>query len=416
LASKRINPAGGVKTRSRVGSSALPAALFRPAPGPASARELALDLTRRRPRDAWGWRRLASALIDLNLFSDARRALVRMERVAVKGEGYMVAVAWGHYYSSHGDFARAEKRYRRAATRSPAALVILGGLLARQGRFLDAARCYRRATRARADRRLARDEGHLNLALISRARRRYPEALVSLEAALTIDRKYLEALTVRRDVRAALKAIAPQRERTHWRWIMRTLYTSPALAHELAIAYTQRYPREYAGWVALAIVLGGFGRRRAAAVALGRAQRAFISEARNGLDWGGWQEPPAALFARQWGELAEANIDVRCAERWYRRAVKTHVSTDTLASLARVLVRQGRFAAAERYLARAIAIDSGDLREGHYLLALIARARRRYPEALAHLSAALRAASDFQVARQAQRDVRSAMRISKRNR
>jgi tetratricopeptide (TPR) repeat protein len=416
LASKRINPAGGeVKASSRVGSSALPPALFRPAPGPATARELALDFTRRRPRDAWAWRRLASALIDLNLFSDARRALERMKRVAVKGEGYMVAVAWGNYYASHGDFARAEGRYRRAAAISPAALVILGGLLARQGKLLDAERCHRRATRARADRRLARDEGHLNLALIARARRRYPEALVSLQAAITIDRKYLEALSVRRDVRAALKAIAPQRERTHWRWIMRTLYASPALAHELTIAYTQRYPREYAGWVVLAIVLGGFGRRRDAAVALGRAQRAFISEARHGMDWQQWKEPPAAFFARQWGELAEANMDGRGAERWYRRAVKAHASTDTLTSLARVLVRQGRFAAAERYLARAIGIDSGDLHESHYLLALIARARRRYPEALAHVGAALRAASDFPVARQALRDVRSAMRISKRD-
>ena len=231
-----------------------------PAGYTATRRDLALEFTRRCPRDASAWAFLARALIDLRLYNKARPALTRLERLGRDEHPYLVCVHWGAYYNARGDLKRAERWYRKAVAASPAALVFLGGVLARQGRLAEARRCHRQATRAPDDDHLARDEAHFNLGLIFRAERRYREALACFARAITLDPKYSDALEAQADVRSALKVDAPEEHAKHWRQMLDAMGPSPATSHELVRAYTRRYPERFGGWLVFADVLAGFAR------------------------------------------------------------------------------------------------------------------------------------------------------------
>jgi tetratricopeptide (TPR) repeat protein len=179
---------------------------------------------------------------DLGLYSKARVALSRLERLGREEHPYLVRVRWGGYYNAVGDLKRAERWYRKAAEAAPVALVFLGGVLARQGRLAEAKRYQRLATRAPEDDRLARDEAYFNLGLICRAERRYREALANFDRAITLDPKYTVALEAQADVEAALKVEVPEEHASHWRQMLDAMGPNPATAHELVRAYTRRYP------------------------------------------------------------------------------------------------------------------------------------------------------------------------------
>jgi tetratricopeptide (TPR) repeat protein len=213
---------------------------------PATRRDLAIELIRDCPRDASSWGSLASALIDLGLYTKARAVLRRLEKFARDGDHYLVCVRWGQYYKATGDLKRAESWYRKAAAEVPAALVFLGGVLAKQGRLPEAKRCHRRATRAREDDQLARDEAYFNLGLILRAERRYREALACFDRAIALDPKYAVAFKAQADVRSALEVIAPAEHSNHWRRMLAEWGPNPATGHELVRAYTRRYPSQSA--------------------------------------------------------------------------------------------------------------------------------------------------------------------------
>lgn len=275
----------------------------------ATRRDLALEYTSHCPRDASAWASLGSALIDLGLYSKARVALRRLEKLGRNENPYLVCVSWGGYYNAMGDSKRAERWYRKAVRTAPAALVFLGGVLARQGRLADAKRCHRQATRAPDDDRLARDEAYCNLGLIFRAERRYR---VALEA--------------QADVRTALKVEAPQEHAKHSRQMLDAMGPNPATAHELVRAYTRRYPHRFGGWVVCADVLAGFARYDEAVKALRKAEGLAKSE--------NWREPPDNRFAIQWGLLHQQKKDFRRAELSFRRAITLRPSATNLRHLA----------------------------------------------------------------------------------
>jgi tetratricopeptide (TPR) repeat protein len=370
---------------------------------PATERELASRYTRQCPQDIAGWAHLASALIQLGLYSEARRALRRLDKLAEQNP-YLVSVRWGEYYAARGELKRAETWYRRAVLSAPGALVFLGGVLAKQGRLAEAKVCHRRATKVRADFSLARDEAYLNLGWILRAERRYREALLCLEHAVALDPNYTAAIESRADVQAALKAVAPSDERIHWWTMMKEWGPRPATAHELARHYTQRYADRSAGWIVLADILAGFARYAEAAQALRRAAQTARSEK--------WREDPGHHFATQSGLLHEQKKDFRRAESCFRRAVALRRSARNLTHLGEVLVLSGRLSAAEPYLRRAV-LHSGDQSAAHYQLGLIARARRKYDAALNYFDEAIRQSRVYPLARQARRDVRRAMKVAR---
>ena len=387
----------------------LRAGLFRiPEESPATLREIALEYTRECPRDAAGWAFLATALIELRLYTKARTALRRLDRVAPGRLAYPVCVRWAAYYDAIGDLKRSEGWYRRAVAAAPAALVFLGALLAKQGRLAEAKRCHRRATRLPDDVRLARDEAYFNLGLILRAERRYRTALDCFDRAIALNPKYVEAFEARADVRSALIVVAPEEERTHWRRMLDEWGTNPATGHELVREYTRRYPSQSGGWVVLADILAGFARYADAAAALRRAQHV--------ARWEEWSEPPDHWFAVQWGFLYQQKEDFRRAESSLRRAVALRPSGRNLTHLAEVLVVQGQLAAAKRYLMRAVRKNSGDLSIAHYHLGLIARSNREFGSALRSLDEALRLDPTYSLAREARRDVQRAMKATEARR
>jgi tetratricopeptide (TPR) repeat protein len=372
---------------------------------PATRRDLAIELTRDRPRDPSSWGSLASALIDLGLYSKARATLRRLEKLARNGDHYLVCIRWGEYYNRIGDLKRAVTWYRKAAAELPAALVFLGAVLARKGRLAEAKQCHRRATRAPEDDQLARDEAYLNLALILRAERRYREALVCFERAIAMDPKYAVAFEAQADVRSALEVVAPEQHSDHWRRMLDAWGPNPATAHELVRAYTRQYPNRSGGWILFAQILAGFARYAEATTALRKAERVARSEK--------WREPPDHRFAVQWGFLYQEKKDFKRAELSFRRAVALHPSATNLARLAEVLVSQGRLSLAKRHLQRAIRIGSDDPDVTYYQLGLIARARGQYAEALKQFDAAIHYSAENQPARVARRDVQQAIKLSR---
>lgn len=338
------------------------------------------------------------------MYSKARVALRRLENLGRDENPYLVCVRWAEYYYAIGDVKRAERWYRKAVGAAPAALVFLGAVLARQGRLAQAKRCHRQATLAREDDRLARDEAYFNLGLIFRAERRYREALANIDRAITLDPKYTAALEAQNDVAAALKVEVPEEHTSHWRQMLDAMGPNPATAHELVRAYTRRYPGRFGGWLVFADVLAGFARYDEAVKALRRGERLAKSE--------NWKEPPDDRFAVQWGLLYQQKKDFRRAERMFRRAVSIRPSATNLVHLAEVLVVQGQHTETRRHLQRAIRLAPEDPSIAYYQLALIARARGQYADALTNLNAAIRHSPKYPLALVARRDVREAMKVS----
>jgi tetratricopeptide (TPR) repeat protein len=284
-------------------------------------------------------------------------------------------------------------------------LVFLGGVLATQGRLAEARRYHRQATRAPEDDRLARDEAYYNLGLLFRAERRYREALAHFDRAIALDPKYTVAMSARADLESALKAEVPAKHADHWRRMLDALGPNPATAHELVRAYTRRYPGRFAGWVVFADVLAGFARYDEAVKALRRGERLAKSE--NSTELTGDR------FAVQWGDLYLLKIDFSRSAWWFRHAVSLRPSETNLTQLAKVLVVQGQHTKARRHLQRAIRLGPDDPSAAYDHLALIARARGHYAEALTNLDAALRHSSKYGAAIVVRRDVRAAMNVSR---
>jgi tetratricopeptide (TPR) repeat protein len=369
----------------------------------ATRRELAVAYARRCPRSTSAWAHVASSLVDLRLFKKAFFALKRLQEVARAEDAYIVFIRWGDYYKSIGDLRRAGHWYRKAAKEEQGALVFVGAVLARQGRFAEAKRYHRQATRAGDTELLARDEAYYNLALIFRAQRRYQEALDNFDRAIALDPKYTDAFEMRADVRRALQSVAADDRATHWRETLDAMISNRATGHELARAYTKRYPKRLEGWLALADILASFARYDEGAAALRRSERLAKSEnVRVSLE---------DRFAIQWGIHYERKRDFPRAELAFRRAVALRTSADALTELGAVLVTTGQLTEAQRYLQRAIRHESKDPSTAYYQLGLIARARRRYADGVRHFDAAIQHDPKYRLARVARRDVRAAIKL-----
>jgi tetratricopeptide (TPR) repeat protein len=330
-------------------------------------------------------------------------ALKRLQHLAGAEDAYIVFTHWGGYYDAKGDLRRAEQWYRKAANEDQGGLVYLGGVLAKQGRFAEAKRYHRQATRAAESDLLARDEAYYNLGLILRAERRYRDALECLDRAIVLDPHYTVALATHADVRQAIQVVAPDDGPSHWRKALDTLGANPTTSHELTRAYIKRYPKRFEGWVLLADILAGFARYDKASDALRKGERLALSK--NG------RVSLEDRFAIQWGNHYEQKKDFTRAELAFRRAVALRPSARALTDLGEILVTTGHLTEAQRYLQRAIRRESKNPSTAYYQLGLIARARRRYADALGHFDAAIQHEPKYRLARVARRDVRAAIKL-----
>ena len=376
----------------------------------ATRRELALQILARDPRDRHTWGLLANALADLSDFRGARHALRRVAVLATDADGrYWVHVVTGNCFKRSGQLEAAERSYRKAAAISPLGYVLLGAALAKQGKFAEAKRSHRLASESPELTGDDRSEAFYNIGLILRAERRYKQALAAFEKALELDPRYVIAREDRDDVRAAMRVVVPKQCRQHWRLLMRTMRSQPAAAHEVARAYVRRYPKHFAGWLALADVLANFARYREAFAGVEKASELAAREH--------WAESPRGAFLAQWGHVRLAQMDFARAESCYRKAVRlpgprAHVYRVWLAES---LVAQGRFAEATRLLRKSPSARPSDSSLAYYLLGLIARSRRQYREAIKYFDRALAIDRSYRSARVARRDALKAMTVRSTN-
>lgn len=185
--------------------------------------------------------------------------------------------------------------------------------------------------------------------------------------------------------------------KSRWRRLLRAWSVGPASLIEHARQFTARYPDRFEGWIVLADAFWNFASYREAQSALRTAERLI----------------PAKLkyqMCEQWGLLYKEKNDLRRAENWFRKGLKAKPSTRRHIFLGSVLAKQGRLAEAKAQYRAAIrrATDGEPVDEAHFNLALILRAEGKYKQAVQHLKKALSIDSNYNLAREALRDVQRA--------
>jgi protein O-GlcNAc transferase len=175
----------------------------------------------------------------------------------------------------------------------------------------------------------------------------------------------------------------------------------PACHFELAMEYTQKYPNDFAGWIALADVLVRFARYEDARMALRKAQK--FAPVRCLSD----------IYV-QWGHFENERNDLKKAERWYRRAVKLKTTTRTLIFLGAILAKQGRFSEAKECHRQAVVLATDPPDEAYYNLGSIFRAERKYEKALECFERAIRIDPEYVLAKMARKDIKEALQLKRR--
>jgi tetratricopeptide (TPR) repeat protein len=365
--------------------------------GPASGTIGAMKFITAHGRDYWAWLIYAECKWSMAQDARARWALRRAAWVAPDRFRHRLPEYWGKYYSERGDLPKAELWFRRALRAVPSTqyYVLLGKVLAKQGRVKEAETLLGQAIRVRTAGQ-AVDEAHFHLGLTLRAGGRYKDAAAHFRAALRIDPRYTLAQRALRDVLAA--AVPPAKglsRRQAWAHVLRAWDRDcPATLANAAAQFTKAYPRCYRGWIMLAHGTWDMHRYDAALKALRRAQSVVPPRER------------ATLFLHR-GWFFRARGNGRRAEFWFRRAVRAQPTTGHLIFLGGCLARQGKLEEAERVHRRAIrARTPGDaIDEAHLNLGLVLRALNRNREAATHFRAALRIDPRCQHAKEALRDV-----------
>ena len=170
----------------------------------ACALEKSRELLRNYPDFNLGWVLQGVILYELARYEEAEQVL----HSAIQGlplehlhHGY---TQLGHLYRQRGDFANAEKWYRKAVELEPddsGRHVFLGALLILRGDITGAEAVHRKAIRCSKG---PVDEAYLNLGLVLRAQERYQEALACFEKAIELTPEYREAITAKCDVEKAI--------------------------------------------------------------------------------------------------------------------------------------------------------------------------------------------------------------------
>jgi tetratricopeptide (TPR) repeat protein len=160
----------------------------------------------------------------------------------------------------------------------------------------------------------------------------------------------------------------------------------------LARLYTEKYPNDTAGWVALADILGSLAQYREARSALDIAMKLASKDERK-------------FVFHQIGHLYREKGDYRRSEFWYRRAVEAETTTDNLVFLGACLARQGQHAEAKQYYQQAIELVTSEPDEAYFNLGLVLRAEGNYKEALRCFEKAIDIDPEYVLAIKAKNDI-----------
>ncbi len=188
-----------------------------------------------------------------------------------------------------------------------------------------------------------------------------------------------------------------------WNRLMAAGRTGVASELEAAHRYTKAFPEFPQGWILLAKCLASVSRFGEAQAALRKASSLVAPVDR-------------VHIASAWGAFYREKGNEKSSERWYRRAVALRPNPALHIFLGAALARQGKFAEAKHHQAQAIALArkvGKGADEAHYNLALILRAEGQYRAAGRHLRKAIQVDPKYTIAKEALRDVESAMHIRK---
>jgi len=156
-----------------------------------------------------GWIVLGSTLASLSRYDEARQALLKAIRIIPPQEKFFALSQMGLMYEEKGSYRIAERWFCKSLSCNPKSttnLVFLGACLAKQGRFTEAKRHYRRAIKVKSK---PPDEAWFNLGLVLRAEGNHDDALECFENALKIDPKYSLAKRAAQDIQKLKKMEQP---------------------------------------------------------------------------------------------------------------------------------------------------------------------------------------------------------------
>jgi tetratricopeptide (TPR) repeat protein len=167
----------------------------------ASTIKLAEQYLRDFPRHGWVWLDYGNALVAFARYAEARAAILRAIKLLPAERLDLPYSYMGSLYERKGEYLKAVEWYEKAAKVAPddaTYLIFMGGMLARAGRYSEAKKCHRRATKCTKG---AIDEAYYNLGAVLLAEGRYKEASACFEKAVELDSKYKIAKQALKDVR-----------------------------------------------------------------------------------------------------------------------------------------------------------------------------------------------------------------------
>jgi tetratricopeptide (TPR) repeat protein len=191
-------------------------------------------------------------------------------------------------------------------------------------------------------------------------------------------------------------------QRKLWRKLVAAWRADHAVARHLYLArlYTQKYPKDMSGWVALGDGLSGVASYDEALLAFRRARK--LSPERN-----------LNLVYSGIGHLYREKGEYRRAESWYRRAIEAKETVNNVVFLGACLAKQGRYREAKRYYRRAIRIGAEEADEAYFNLGLILRAEGKYEAALECFERAIEIDPKYALAKQARKDIVELFKLKK---
>ncbi len=171
------------------------------------------------PRDVHARIQLGIALAEVARYDEAERAIAIALDLCVEEDRCWCLAKLGDICRETGRLDQAASWYRKAIEAAPEEAtfpILLGGMLAKQGRFAEAEASHRAATACSAGHV---DEAYLNLGLVLRAQERFEEAAECFRESIRRDPGYREARQALRDVRLCLaragcSAIGTQQHRS----------------------------------------------------------------------------------------------------------------------------------------------------------------------------------------------------------
>jgi tetratricopeptide (TPR) repeat protein len=159
------------------------------------------------PDDLWVTHRYAEMLYKMTRYDEA----IRVYTDAIEKFGdhrWGIYNQLGHLFRYRGNFPEAENWYRKAADEDPdeaASFIFLGSVQARQGNLKAAEASHRRATTCTAG---CIDEAFHNLGLVLRGQGRFTEAAECFRKAIEVDPEYKDAVEALEDVTRVVGLLA----------------------------------------------------------------------------------------------------------------------------------------------------------------------------------------------------------------